>query len=102
VRQEVEEALALWRDAVQRRDEAEDGHRADLDAEVELLRDRYQQLTADYMMDRIDALKEAESRRARAVPSTEPFHEAARDEVRIADEIWNSAVINDRDVPKSH
>jgi hypothetical protein len=100
MRQDVEEALALWRDAVRRRDQATDGHRAELDAEVERLRERFQQLTADYMMERIDALKEAETRRARAVPSSQPFHEAARDEVKIADEIWNSALINDRDVPK--
>jgi hypothetical protein len=26
-----------------------------------------------------------------AVPSSDPFHEAARDEIKIASEIWDSA-----------
>jgi hypothetical protein len=60
----VEEALTAWRDVVRKR------------------------LTAEYMVDRIDALKEAEQRRKNAAPSSEPFHQAVRDEKAIAAEIW--------------
>ena len=99
MREQVEEALALWREAVRRRDETSDGNRPELDAEIARRRAAFQQLSADYMMNRIDALKEAESRRAHAIPSTEPFHQAARDEAQIAAEIWDSALVNDREAP---
>lgn len=100
MRPEVEEALALWRDAVRSRDAASETERLMLDAEVARLRAEFQQISAEYMMNRIDALRDAETRRASAVPSTEPFHQAARDEAAIAAEIWDSALINDREVPK--
>jgi hypothetical protein len=101
MRQEIEEALALWREAERRRDSATDGHRAELDAEIAQHRERFQHLTSRYMIERIDALKEAEGRRASAVPSTDPFHEAAREEKAIAEEIWDAARVSDEETPKS-
>ncbi len=100
MREEIEESLALWRDAERRRDGATDGHRAELDAEIAEHRERFQKLTSEYMIERIDALKEAEARRSAAKPSSEPFHRAARDEVVIASEIWDSARVMDSDTPK--
>jgi hypothetical protein len=52
------------------------------------------------MIERIDALNEAEARRASGVPSTPSFHDAAKDEARIAGEIWDSALVNDNDTPR--
>jgi hypothetical protein len=101
MRDDIEEQLALWRDAESRRDVAEDGHRAELDAEVEQHRDAFHRLTADYMIERINALKEAEHRRASAQPSSKSFHEAARDERRIASEIWDSASVIDDATPRA-
>ncbi|HUR16063.1 MAG TPA: hypothetical protein VMZ33_02150 [Candidatus Limnocylindrales bacterium] len=93
----VEEALAAWRDAQRRLDNAVDGDRDALQTEVERLRTLFHQLSAEHMMDRIDALHEAEDRRQTATPSTEPFHTAARDEMHIAAEIWESARFSDED-----
>ncbi len=101
MRQEIEEALALWREAERRRDNATDGNRAELDAEIAQHRERFQQLTGQYMIERIDAFKEAEARRSTSVPSSEPFHEAARDEIEIASEIWDSAQAINNDTPAS-
>jgi len=52
------------------------------------------------MIKLIDGLHEAENRRKNAVPSTVPFHQAAKDEMTIASEIWDSARINDEDTPR--
>src|SRR4051794_29546877 len=100
MREEIEEELALWREAVQRR-HAADGDAADVDAEIERHQAAFQRLTTEYMIDRIDALKQAEARRANAVPSTPEFHAAARDEARISGEIWDSARVIDNDVPSN-
>ncbi len=51
------------------------------------------------MVERIGSLREAESRRANATPSTLPFHEAARDTQEIASDIWEAARSSDEDTP---
>ena len=99
MRTEIEDALAAWRDAARRLDNAVDGDREALSAEVERHRDHFHRLSARHMMDRIDALHDAEARRMAAVPSTDPFHEAARDEKAIAAEIWESARMSDEETP---
>lgn len=100
--QTIEKALAAWREAERRVDNATNGDRDALQAEVERHRDEFQRLSAALMEERIDALHEAETRRRMAVPSTPPFHEAARDEKAIAAEIWNSARQSDEDTPQIH
>lgn len=96
---EIEEALASWRDAQRRLDNATDGELDALRAEVDERRQRFQDLSAEYMMGRLDALKEAESRRKSAVPSSDPFHAAAREEMKIAADIWDTARMSDADTP---
>lgn len=86
-RHAAEVLLEVWR------------HRLDL--EVERARDSFQRLAAEYMMERIDALHEAEGRRKQSVPSTPDFHQAARDEMATAAEIWDSARISDEETPKA-
>ncbi|HEY8847009.1 MAG TPA: hypothetical protein VIM24_10150, partial [Candidatus Limnocylindrales bacterium] len=49
----------------------------------------------------MDKLREAESRRSHATPSTLPFHEAARDTQEIAAEIWEAARSSDEDTPQT-
>src|SRR5690242_12897441 len=99
-RQEIEAALAAWRDA-ERRFVAADGDRDAIQAEVERHRARFQRLSGEHMADRMDALKEAEVRRSSATPSTAPYHRAARDEQSIADEIWENARQSDADTPRN-
>jgi hypothetical protein len=101
VRKEIEDALAAWREAERRLINATDGDRETLEAEVERHRSQFQRLSAEHMMERLDALHEAESRRSSAVPSTPPFHEAARDEKTIAAEIWETARASDEDAPRT-
>ncbi len=95
----IEESLADWRDAQRRLDGTTDGELEALKAEVEEHRQRFQQLSAEYMMDRIDALRDAEGRRKTETPSTAPYHRAAREEMEIASEIWGMARVSDEDVP---
>ncbi|HUR16539.1 MAG TPA: hypothetical protein VMZ33_04595, partial [Candidatus Limnocylindrales bacterium] len=96
----IEEALAAWRDAERRLQNAVDGDRAALVGEVERSRSVFQQLSADHMMERMDALKKAEHRRKTAEPSTPSFHQAAKDEMVIATDIWDSARQSDEDTPQ--
>ena len=98
----IEKALAEWREAERNVDSATNSDRDALQAEVERHRDEFQQLSAAHMEERIDALHEAETRRRMAVPSTPPFHEAAKDEKAIAAEIWDSARQSDEDTPQIH
>ncbi len=95
----VEEALAAWRDAQRRLDTAKDSERAALRAEVEKYRQRFQEVSAAFMLERIDALREAESRRRTETPSTPAFHAAARDEMEIATDIWGMARVSDENTP---
>ena len=100
-REEIEAALAAWREAERRQSQAVDGDRERLTAEVERHRADFQRLSADHMLERIEKLKEAEERRAHATPSTPPFHEAARDAEAIAMEIWATARESDEDTPQT-
>ena len=98
-REEIEAALAAWRDAERRLAEAGDGNRAAIERQISRHRSDFQQLSADHMVERIGRLREAESRRAHATPSTLPFHEAARDTQEIASDIWEAARSSDEDTP---
>jgi hypothetical protein len=100
-REAIETSLASWRDAERRLTDAVDGDREATAREVERHRTEFQHLSADHMVDRIDKLKEAESRRSHATPSTVPFHEAARDTQEIASEIWEAARESDEDTPQT-
>ncbi len=100
-RESVEVALAEWRMAERLRARAVDGDREALTLEVERHRDDFQRLSNAHMVESIDKLQEAESRRAHATPSTPPFHEAARDAEAIAAEIWDTARSSDEDTPQT-
>jgi hypothetical protein len=100
-RQAIEAALQGWRTATRQLVVATDGDRAELEAEVDLHRNAFQRLSAEHMREWIAKLKEAEVRRSLAVPSTLPFHIAARDEQEIASEIWEAARSSDEDTPQT-
>ena len=53
------------------------------------------------MIRQIDALKEAEVRRHQAVPSTDEFHDAAKEEMAISREIFEGARLSDEDTPQA-
>ena len=98
-REEIEGALAAWRDAERRLALAIDGEAETIALEVTLHRDEFQRLSAQHMVEWIDKLQEAEARRANSTPSTLPFHVAARDTQEIASEIWEAARSSDEDTP---
>jgi acyl-CoA reductase-like NAD-dependent aldehyde dehydrogenase len=100
-REAIEGALAAWRDADRRLSAAADEERGELARQVTRYRSEFQQLSADHMVERIDKLREAESRRVHATPSTPPFHEAARDTQEIAGDIWEAARLSDEDTPQT-
>jgi hypothetical protein len=100
-RQAVEAALAAWRDAERRLAAGADGHTDAIKAEIERHKREFQRLSAEHMLERLDELSAAERRRAAAMPSTDPFHAAAKDEKRIAAEIWEHARASDEDIPGS-
>jgi hypothetical protein len=97
-REALAEALREWRNAERELVESGDG-RDDLEAEVARLRDLYQQLYTDGMVENIGRLHDAERRRALAIPSTPAFHEATRDTEDVAADIWEQARRGDRDTP---
>ena len=98
----IEEALAAWREAERQLQRAVDGDREALEFEVAFHRKAFQRLSSEHMMERIDALKDAESRRHAEQPSTERYHRVAREEKAIAAEIWDNARSNDEDTPGTH
>lgn len=100
-RQAIEKSLAAWRDAERRLMASIDGERVAIAREVEHYRSEFQQLSADHMVEQIGKLREAESRRSRATPSTPSFHEAARDTQEIASDIWEAARESDEDTPQT-
>jgi hypothetical protein len=100
-RQAIETALAAWREAERKLAARADGDTDAIRAEIERRREEFRQLSAQHMIERLDALADAERRRAGATPSTEPFHDAAKDEERIAAEIWEHARASDEDIPGS-
>jgi hypothetical protein len=99
-RAEIEAALAAWRQAERKLQAGADGNRDAILAEIERQRSEFQRLSAEHMIDRLDALKDAEVRRASATPSTPPFHDAAKDEKAIAAEIWDHARESDEETPR--
>lgn len=99
-RKRIEAALAGWRKA-ERKLVGANGNSDAIKAEIKRHRDAFQRLSADHMLERIDALRDAEERRLSATPSTHPFHRAAQDEKEIADEIWESARESDEDTPQT-
>jgi hypothetical protein len=100
-REAIEAALASWRDAERRHANAVDGEAAALSHEATRYRDEFQRLSAEHMVEWMDKLQEAESRRSNATPSTVPFHKAARDTQEIAAEIWEAARSSDEDTPET-
>ena len=99
-RQAVEAALRAWRDA-ERKLAGANGDTKAIRAEIAQHRDEFQRLSTDHMIDRLDALVDAEHRRASSTPSTHPFHQAAQDEKAIAAEIWEHARASDEDTPQT-
>jgi hypothetical protein len=96
----IEQALAAWREAERNLADASDGDRERLEAEVARTREVFQQLSTEYMINRIESLHDAEARRATETPSTTQFHEAAKEEKQIATEIWDMARLSDEDTPR--
>lgn len=100
-REAIEASLAAWRHAERRLATSVNGEREAIAREVELHRTDIQQLSADHMVEPIGKLREAESRRSKATPSTLPLHEAARDTNEIASDIWEAARESDKDTPQT-
>ena len=86
VPKEIELALAAWRYAVARRDNATDGNRETLEEDVERAREKFRALSARYVEERIDGLYEEEDRRRSGVPSAD---------------IWAAARMSDEGTPAS-
>jgi hypothetical protein len=97
--EQVDAALDAWRDAEGRLKQSINGDWPRLKAEAELQRRQFEKLSADYMMERIDALRRAEERRSTLQASTDEYHAAAKEELQIASDIWEAATIHDRDIP---
>jgi hypothetical protein len=97
----MEAALAAWRAAERQLSQVVNGDAHALNREVKVHRDEFQKLSAAHMVEWMAKLREAEGRRAKAVPSTPRFHEAARDEQDIAAEIWEAARSSDEDTPQT-
>jgi hypothetical protein len=97
----IEDALAAWRDAKLRVGNAPQGDRGALRREADRRKRRFQRLSAEHMSEQIDELRRAEARRQAAIPSTPAFHQAARDEVQIAADIWKEARRSDEETPQT-
>lgn len=96
-RESLQEALREWRAA--ERDLQENGDGLEREKLVERLRDEYQRRYTENMVENLDRLHEAESRRAHATPSTPAFHAATQDTEEVAADIWEQARRGDRDTP---
>lgn len=97
-RESLQEALRLWRTAERELVESGNG-RSDLVASVQRLRDEYQRLYSEGMVENIGRLRAADSRRSSPTPSTREFHESTRDTQEIAADIWEQVRRGDRDAP---
>jgi hypothetical protein len=97
-RETLSEALRVWRTAERELFESADG-RHGLEANVATLRNAYQRIYTEGMVDNMERLHDADDRRARATPSTPEFHAATRDTEEIAADIWEQARRGDRDSP---
>ena len=96
-RELLQDALGAWRAA--ERDLVANGDGLEREANVARLRDEYQHLYTEGMVENIDRLHEADARRSIATPSTPAFHAATRDTEEIAADIWEQARRGDRDSP---
>ena len=96
-REVLHEALRAWRAAEQ--DLASSGDGVEREANVARLRDGYQRLYTEGMVDNLARLHQAEDRRSRSVPSTPEFHAATQDTEIVAADIWEQARRGDRDTP---
>lgn len=96
-REALQEALSLWRTA--ERDLEASGDGREREANVARLRDEYNRLYTEGMVDNLARLHEAEGRRSRATPSTPDFHAATQDTEVVAADIWEQARRGDRDTP---
>lgn len=97
-REALQEALRLWRSAERELAESGDG-RDDLEANVARLRDGYQRLYTENMVENLERLHEADARRSSSTPSTPDFHTATQDTEIVAADIWEQARRGDRDTP---
>jgi hypothetical protein len=93
---DIEAALAAWRAAERRVAEADGNLTPEMARELVEAKWRYQEFATAHMTARIDALHAVEARRAAALPSTDPFHEAAAEDKAIARYIWAEADEIDR------
>ncbi len=96
-REALQEALRAWRAA--ERELATSGDGREREANVARLRDEYQRLYSESMVDNLDRLHEADERRSQSIPSTPAFHSATQDTEDIAADIWEQARRGDRDTP---
>jgi hypothetical protein len=94
---DIEAALAAWRAAERRVEEADGNLTPGMIQELADARATYQEIASAHMAERIDALHAAESRRSAADPSSDLFHQAVAEEKAIANEIWSEADQIDRD-----
>jgi hypothetical protein len=97
-REALHEALRNWRTAERELFESGDGNDV-LEANVARLRQHYQHVYTENMVDSMARLHEADRRRSNATPSTRDFHLATRDTEEIAADIWEQARRGDRDTP---
>jgi hypothetical protein len=88
---DIEAALVAWRVAERRIEEADGNATPEMHQELSVAKSRYQEIATAHMTERIDALHDAERRRAAAEPSTNSFHEAAAEDKAIAREIWSES-----------
>lgn len=96
-REALQEALRLWRAAD--RDLEASGDGPVREANVARLRDEYNRLYTEGMVENLARLHEAEDRRSRSTPSTPDFHAATQDTEIVAADIWEQARRGDRDTP---
>jgi hypothetical protein len=96
-RDALQEALRTWRAAD--RDLEASGDGPVREANVARLRDEYNRLYTEGMVENLARLHAAEDRRSRSVPSTPAFHAATQDTEIVAADIWEQARRGDRDTP---
>jgi len=95
-REELQEALRVWRAAegelqAAMRSSAVDNGASGREAEVNRLRSEYQRLYTVNMRESLDRLREADARRATALPFTPVFDAASRDTEIAEADIWEQA-----------
>ena len=96
-REVLHEALRAWRAAEQ--DLASSGGGVEREANVARLRDGYQRLYTEGMVDNLARLHQAEDRRSRSVPSTPEFHAATQDTEKLPSMLAWSKRLRTRPTP---